>query len=141
MFRIMIVLLLLVSASFAKEKVHKHHKNQPVHTELSCTPFLLIEAKAPALGDMRVVKPQEDSVQTMMLMENLMRPPNLHRTGTGIFMAGMIGDVTGVAIPVQQFIYLHSSYDSGFNKFSRPAVHVQPNIRRGSEWMSVQLRL
>jgi hypothetical protein len=137
----MIVLVLLVSASFAKEKVHKNHRKRPAHTELSCTPFLLIEAKASPESDMHVVKPQEDSVQSMMLMENLMRPPNLHRTGTGIFMVGMIGDVTGVAIPVQQFIYLHSSFDSGANQFSRPAVHVQPNIRRGSEWMSVQLRL
>ena len=141
MLRIMIALLILVSASFAKEKVHTHHKSKPVHTELSCTPFLIIEAKALPEGDMHVVKPQEDSVQSMMLMQNLMRPGNLHRTGTGRFMVGVIGNMTDVAIPVQQFIYLHSSYDSGTNEFSRPAVHVQPNIRRGSEWMSVQLRL
>jgi hypothetical protein len=134
----MFVLLLFVNALFAEDKVLAHHKNR---SGVRAAPFQLIAALALPESEMHdAMKTQEDSVQTATLTENLMRPRNLYRTGAGKFMGGMIGNVTAVAIPVQQFIYLHSSYDSGANEYSWPAVHIRPNIRRGSAWMSVQLR-
>lgn len=138
MYRIMFVLLLFVNALFAQEKVLAHNESR---SGVGSVPFQLNEAKASPPSDVCIRKPQEDSAQTAALTENLMRPSNLHRTGSGRFMAGMIGSVTGVAIPVQQFIYTHSCYDSGANEYSRPAVHIRPNIRRASAWMSVQLRI
>jgi hypothetical protein len=53
---------------------------------------------------------------------------------------GAIAAMMLVAVPVQRFINIYSSYDSGENQYSHPAVHIQPNIGRGSARVSVQLR-
>ena len=131
------ILLLCANGLFAQVKAPANYKSR---NRGGSEPFPLTEAKAMPAGDMLIMEPQDDPVQSASLTTTLMRPRNLRRSGPAGFMAGMIGSVTAVAIPLKQFIYEHSSYDSGENEFSRPAVHIQPNIRRGSVWISMQLR-
>jgi hypothetical protein len=57
--------------------------------------------------------------------------------------SGAVGFIYGVmaaAGPIKEFIYKYSSYDTGRDQYSHPAIHIRPNIRRGSVWVSVQLR-
>jgi hypothetical protein len=58
------------------------------------------------------------------------------QSGAVRFLVG----VMSLAAPLQSYVYERTSYDSGTNQYSRPAVHIQPNFRRGSAWVSAQWR-
>ncbi len=53
---------------------------------------------------------------------------------------GFVDGVIANAFAVKRFITTYSSYDSGANQYSRPAVHINPHVQRGSARVSAQLR-
>ena len=62
------------------------------------------------------------------------------RTGIAKVFVGAMTEAMAVAIPIQTFINQYSTYDSGKNANSYPAVHIKSNVSTGSAHVSAQLR-
>jgi hypothetical protein len=147
MFRVILVLLFSVNVAFAQVQrlTQNEFANAPMNAGL--IPCLVVGETGLQLHGMLMKQPQEDSRQNRIYAAAIMfggdyrRQGSVQRSGTGRFIVGAIATVMVVAVPVQRFINVYSSYDSGENQYCRPAVHVQPNINRGSAWVSVELRL
>jgi hypothetical protein len=142
----MLVLLLFVNALFAQEKMFAQNEFLYPRTSVCPAPSPSVDVMGTSPASMFVVQPEENSGQNM-IHAAAGAPTGDHgihhdgqRSGTATFIVGAIVAVMLVTVPVQRFINAYSSYDSGENQYSHPAVHIQPNISRGSAWVSVQLR-
>jgi hypothetical protein len=140
------VLLLLANVVFAQAQ--KVTQEKIVIAPMSAGPI-----SPPPVGDIvaqmataSIIELQEDfwgnhtPAVTPMCAGDPWIQRNVQRSGSGRFIAATIADMIALTVPVERFITTYASYDSGENQYSHPAVRVEPHIRRGSAWVSAQLR-
>lgn len=149
-FRIILVLLLAVNVLFAQAQ-------NPVRWEfphnrmngyaISC--LMVNGSVIPVTGTFSAslsISPFQEYYRQLHTSSALNRPNDfwirtvVQRSVAGRFIVGVMSDVMSVAVPVQRFVNAYSSYDSGANQYSRPAVHIRPIISQWYAGLFVQLR-
>ena len=146
MILILFVLLLVVNVAF----VEAQGLTQDVFLNATANADLIshssVSDRQLPMTSPSIMQPQEESWRNRtyaaapILAGDHSKQPSVQRSGTANFVVDMIASVMAVAVPVQRFINAYSSYDSGANQYSRPAIRIQPNISRGSASVSAQLR-
>lgn len=137
--------LLAARATFAEEDLLANNESSVSRNNVSAVSFRITGDEGLPPSGVSFGGPQVDPgliwvYNTSARSRRTAEPGVLLRTGTGKFIVSMMTTMSTTATRVQYLVNLYSTYDSGPDQHSRPALRIRPHIDSGRAWVAVQLR-